>query len=185
MQKRNPHEAWLYDPNHGYDPDTPHIDPDSLETPETDPNDPRPFHVRASERLDAVFGPPAVTAPKLTHEGHCQVYACLYMGIPQYIVAKAFDLSAPTVSLIAGCRQDRREPVTLSIDDGTRVHNETNGTRNLTRTRNLNRKPKYQAVEEEFESLGEPEFMRRYYTPHVDRKIMWAKSQIKTRVWLD
>ena len=128
-----------------------------IETPETDPNDARPFHERAAENLRRMF-PPHRQAPKLTHDGHCEVYACLYYQIPQYVVAKAFDLTPSTVSMIAACRQ---------------------------RSQNINRKVRYAKVEAEFDSLGEAEFMRRYFTDRVQAKIMRVKAEIKNKVWLD
>jgi hypothetical protein len=95
-------------------------------------------------------------APKLTHEGHCEVYACLYYQIPQYVVAKAFDITPATVSTIARCR-----------------------------SQNMNRKGRYAKVEAEYDSLGEAEFMRHYFTDRVQAKIMRVKAEIKNKVWLD
>jgi hypothetical protein len=131
-----------------------------IDTPGIDPNDDRPFHVRMAENLQRMF-PPHKQAPKLTHDGHCEVYACLYYQIPQYVVAKAFDLTPSTVSMIAACRQG------------------------VTRSQNMNRKVRYAKVEAEFDSLGEAEFMRRYFTDRVQAKIMRVKAEIKNKVWLD
>ena len=124
---------------------------------------------------------PHRNAPRLTHEGQCQVYAALYVGDIQSVVAKAFDVSRATVSLIAGCRNDRRKPVTFEIGE----HSETLQTKNLTRRHSDGRKVRYSHIEDEFDSLGEAEFIRRYYTSYVQSRIKNAKSQIKTRVWLD
>ena len=66
-------------------------------------------------------------SPKLTREGHYQLYAALYVGEIQSVVAKAFDVSRATVSLIAGCRNDRRKPVMFEIGE----HSETLQTNNL------------------------------------------------------
>ena len=153
-------------------------------TEDDKPKDDRPFHVRASDAMqrnnsnepyapDDLNGPPLTPqeraaenlrrmfpphrqAPKLTHDGHCEVYACLYYQIPQYVVAKAFDLTPSTVSIIARCR-----------------------------SQNMNCKVRYAAVEAEFDSLGEAEFMRRYFTDRVQAKIMRVKAEIKNKVWLD
>jgi hypothetical protein len=131
-----------------------------------DNNDDRPFHVRLAERYREVFKPHE-NGPKLTHDGRCEVYALLYWGAPRKAVGRLFGLAHGTVSTIGGCRDDDRKPVTFEMTPG---HNETVGGPKI-RGRNMNRKPRYQDVAQEFESLGEDAFMRRYLTPGLNVRL--------------
>ena len=111
-------------------------------------------------------------ARKLTLFDKCAAFACLYGGTRSAIVAKAFGLSSASVSYLAGCRPiDDRKPVTITIDDGQRLHSETHTPPNLNMRRSADRKPRYQDVAREFDRLGEEMFLRTYYTADIDARI--------------
>lgn len=139
------------------------------------PKDERPFHVRASEVLFKNAPPPSRNAPRLTHAGKCQVYVLLYHGQKPEHVARLFNITRSTVSYIGGCRDDTRKPVTFEMAPG---HFETVGGPQLV-SRNMNRKPRYQEVAAEFESLGEDEFLRRYLTPGLWDRLNEVKAKIR------
>ena len=112
------------------------------------------------------------TGRKLTLFDKCAAFACLYGGTKSSIVAKAFGLSSASVSYLAGCRPiDDRKPVTITIDDGQRLHSETHTPPNLNMRRSPDRKPRYQDVAREFDRLGEETFLRTYYTADIDARI--------------
>ena len=108
------------------------------------------------------------TGRKLTLFDKCAAFACLYGGTKSSVVAKAFGLSSASVSYLAGCRPiDDRKPVTITIDDGQRLHSETHTPPNLNMRRSSDRKPRYQDVAREFDRLGEdhvpPHLLHRRY----------------------
>lgn len=112
------------------------------------------------------------TGRKLTLFDKCAAFACLYGGTKSSVVAKAFGLSSASVSYLAGCRPiDDRKPVTITIDDGQRLHSETHIPPNLNMRRSSDRKPRYQDVAREFDRLGETMFLRTYYTADIDARI--------------
>ena len=112
------------------------------------------------------------TGRKLTLFDKCAAFACLYGGTKSSVVAKAFGLSSASVSYLAGCRPiDDRKPVTITIDDGQRLHSETHTPPNLNMRRSADRKPRYQDVAREFDRLGEEMFLRTYYTADIDARI--------------
>lgn len=139
----------------------------------------KPFDAEAE--LDALVRQfrPSKCARKLTFEGHCQVYACLYRGVPQYAVCAMFDISRATASHIAGCRDDTREPVTIEAAG----HSETLPGGALNRWRRPQRRDRYRKVAAEFESLGEAEFNRRYFTPTVKARVKNALARIQPGKW--
>lgn len=112
--------------------------------------------------------------PKLTFLDRCAAFACLYQGIPQPIVAKAFGISRASVSYIGGCVPiDNRPPVTIEIGG----HVETLADINLTRRRLAGRKPRYQDVTDEFVRLGPDLFIQRYVTAELRDKLIRLRDQ--------
>ena len=112
---------------------------------------------------------------KLSLEGQCTVYACLYQGIHYSIVAEAFGVTRATVSAIGGCRDDEREPVIMEVGG----HTEKLYTNCLAKRRDPDRHRRYQDVAQEFERLGEDEFFRRYFTDDVVDLMRTAKARMK------
>ena len=135
----------------------------------------RPFHVQAMEALLNHAPPRPHTAPKLTHEGRCQVYALLYLGQRPDVVSRLFGLSRATVSHLGGCRDDDRVATTFEMTPG---HFETLGGPNIN-PRQEGRRPRYQDVAREFESLGEDEFMRRYMTESLWSRLQRTKAEMR------
>lgn len=142
-------------------------------TEDDKPKDERPFHVRAAEYLQKTYKP-SHTAPKLLHEGKCEAYALLYNGTRPDVVARMFGISRSTVSYIAGCREDNRVATTFETVPG---HFETLGGPKI-KHRNVNRKPRYQEVADEFETLGEDAFLERYLSKGLVQRSNKAWSEI-------
>ena len=101
-----------------------------------EPFDPFKAGVALRRRYERQLG------PELTLAGRCEVYAALYQGAPQAVVARAFELSSTTVSHIASCRDDSREPVTFEVEG----HTETHMVPHLDRKRDPDRKRHYPDV---------------------------------------
>ena len=144
-------------------------------TDDDKPKDDRPFHVRMSEALQRNRPPKPRNSPQLTHAGRCQVYALLYDGQRPDVVARLFGISHATVSHIGGCRNDNRVATTFEMTPG---HTETLGGPTI-KHRNNNRKPRYQEVAAEFETLGEDEFKRRYFTESLWDRLQRTKNEMK------
>ena len=125
---------------------------------------------KASAELRAV-APPRRGGRKLTLASQCAAFAALRAGANFNSVAIVFDLSETTVSNLAGCIHDDRAPIE-DLDGG--LHDI-----NLTRGRAPDRTPRYRAVAQEFNRLGELEFKRRYYTPDIHERILAAQSKPK------
>ena len=142
-------------------------------TDDDKPKDERPFHERAAEYLQRKYKP-SHTAPKLEHAGKCEAYALLYNGTRPDVVARMFGISRSTVSYIAGCREDNRVATTFEMTPG---HFETVGGPKIV-TRNTDRKPRYQEVAAEFETLGEEAFLERYLSRGLVQRSDKAWSEI-------
>jgi hypothetical protein len=130
---------------------------------------------------------------KLSFHTQCGIFAALYGGCTNRVIARAFGLSPTTVSLLSGCLERDPDPYRVRIDPRTDMarglekhdHNDR---------RNPNRIRHYETVGREFEALGRDEFNRRYFTEAIQRKIIIAKEQLRierrdktaaTRIWKD
>lgn len=127
-------------------------------------------------------------APKLTLAGRCQVYACYLMDTPQAVICRMFGLSRATVSYIEGCRDDNRKSEKLEIAG----YSETIGPRRNSDRRMIQRKERYKDVAEEFDRLGEKEFLQVYYPRTMEERAETAFRQLraekkvkKVNKWLD
>ena len=146
-------------------------------TDDDKPKDERPYHVRVEE-LVRQHARQHDNAPKLTHEGKCEAYALLHIGVDPKVVARMFKVSVSTVSHIGGCRGDDRKPVTFEMTPG---HYETVGGPRI-KHRNMNRKPRYAAVAAEYETLGDDEFKRRYLTKGLMQRANRAEAEIRAEI---
>ena len=135
-----------------------------------------PFDYRAATRELLTEIGPINSGPKLTLADQCTIYACLYHGIHQTIVARAFEVSRATASKIAGCRDDERKPIEIEFAG----HSETHNAPVLTDRRFPHRVQHYRDVARVFEGLGEEEFMRTYLTPNVIERMKIANGRIKS-----
>ena len=88
---------------------------------------------------------------------------------------RLFGITRATVSHIGGCRDDNRVATTFEMTPG---HFETVGGPKI-RGRNMNRKLRYQDVAEEFESVGEDEFKRRYLTESLWDRLQRTKNEMR------
>ena len=143
-------------------------------TEDDNPKDDRPFHVRMEE-LIRKHSRPHDNAPKLKHKGKCEIYALLHSGFDPKVAARMFKVSLSTVSHIGGCRDDDRKSTTFEMVPG---HYETVGGPKI-KHRNMNRKPRYQEVAEEYETLGDDEFKRQYLTKELARRADGAEAEIR------
>ena len=141
------------------------------------PKDERPYHVRVEE-LVRKHARPHDNAPKLTHEGKCEAYALLHIGMDTRVVAQMWGISRATVSYIAGCRDDNRTSTTFEMTPG---HYETVGGPQIAE-RNPTRKPRYQEVAREYETLGDDEFKRRYLTKGLMQRADRAEAEIRAEI---
>jgi hypothetical protein len=139
---------------------------------------------------------------KLTFHTQCGIFAALYGGCTNRVIARAFDLSSTTVSLISGCLERDPDPYRLDTEaeavhpkhgyklgylTGRKVKHDHNARRNPNRLRH------YQDVRREFEALGADEFTRRYFTQAILDRIVIAKEQLRldrrakrpTHIWKD
>ena len=146
-------------------------------TDDDKPKDERPFHVRMEEKYRGYFKPHD-NAPRLEHAGKCEIYILLHIGTHPRVMARMFGISLATVSHIGGCRNDNRKPTTFEM---TPDHYETVGGPRI-KHRNMNRKPRYQEVAEEFETLGEDEFKRKYLTPGLADRANRAEREIRAEI---
>jgi hypothetical protein len=137
---------------------------------------------------------------RLPFETQCAIFAFAYDGMPNRILARAFDVSQTTVSNITGCLErdpnpyrreykigsyetfegtkwrnpDIEQPVTVPDDHNAR--------------RNSNRSKRYDQVRREFEVLGETAFYQKYLTKECYRMVAAARREIiteKGRVAID
>jgi hypothetical protein len=134
---------------------------------------------------------------RLPFETQCAIFAFAYDGMPNRILARAFDVSQTTVSNITGCLERDPNPWRLEYAtgpkaDGTfhnpdleppvRVPDNHNG------RRNPNRSKRYDQVRREFEALGETAFYQKYLTKEAYRMVAAARREIiaeKGRVAID
>lgn len=125
---------------------------------------------------------------KLTLEGQCEVYACLYAGVPSFFIMHMFEISRSTVGYIAGCRDDDRKPTELEHDSGfidpkTKlpiIYHEYIGGAAI-KPHDPDRKQRYANVAAEFDRLGEAEFMRAYYNARVQRRLADVRAELRAK----
>jgi hypothetical protein len=110
---------------------------------------------------------------KLSHSGQCAAFAALRNGAKYHAVAAVFDISETSVSNLAGCIDDDREPLE-DLDGGLHDFN-------LTRGRSPERSRRYRHVAALFNHIGELEFKRRYYTPDIHERILAVQALPKSK----
>ena len=143
-------------------------------------------HRTASEMLTEALAGEKVGARKLTFPEKCGAFAALYSGVRNQVVARAFGISIQSTSNLSGCLEYdpdpyQREIVEVVGDDHRveMVERVTLRDHNSLNNRNPNRHRHYQDVGREFEALGHEEFIRRYYTARVHKRIIVAKVQLR------
>ena len=143
-------------------------------------------HRTASEMLSEGLVGENVGARKLTFAEKCGAFAALYSGYRNQVVARAFGISVQATSKLSGCLEYDPDPykreVVEVVDDQHRVElveRVTPHDHNAINNRNPNRHRHYQDVGREFEALGAEEFIRRYYTERIHKRIILAKVQLR------
>ena len=116
---------------------------------------------------------------KLTFPEKCGVFAALYGGAKNQIVARAFDLSVQTVSKLSGCLSYDPEPYRYEIDPKTDTISGAKVMMDHNRNRTPGRVLHYNDVAREFEALGKEEFTKRYYTERIHNRILLAKVALR------
>jgi hypothetical protein len=143
-------------------------------------------HRTASEMLSEGLVGENVGARKLTFAEKCGAFAALYSGYRNQVVARAFGISVQATSKLSGCLEYDPDPykreVVEVVDEHHRVElveRVTPHDHNAINNRNPNRHRHYQDVGREFEALGAEEFIRRYYTERIHKRIILAKVQLR------
>jgi hypothetical protein len=116
---------------------------------------------------------------KLKFHEQCAAFALLYGRIKPRIVARAFGVSAATVSHIGGCLEQDPDPTRRRIVFKGSHFEERIDTRDHNQGRSMNRALHYETVAREFEALGVAEFNRRYLTNEVMERVKRARAQLR------
>ena len=108
----------------------------------------------------------AFSQQRLSFSDQCGAFCALYHGkLPLSVVAKAFDITKTTASLIGGCLRDDPAPLVRSLSLTNGAVEEKTENRDQIRRRSVSRRPRYQAVAREFLALG----CRRIHPPLLHR----------------
>jgi hypothetical protein len=118
---------------------------------------------------------------KLTFTQKCGIFAALYGGARNAVIARAFGLTPQTVSKLAGCLENDPDPYRYEYQPGQNQDLDTpvRVMRDHNRNRRVRRLLHYPDVAREFEALGRDEFTRRYYTPRIHEQITNAKHDLR------
>lgn len=121
---------------------------------------------------------------KLDFGERCEAFGCLLMGIRPAMIQEMYGLSRASVSYLAGRAPDKA-PAIVEIpyrnSRGDFIHEEIGG-RDMGRKRNPDRKLRYQDVVDEYQRLGENEFLTIYFfTPAREARERDAKRRIYVR----
>jgi hypothetical protein len=135
------------------------------------------------ERLaELTAGDRSLGGRKLKFNDQCAVFALLYGGLKNRFVARAFGLSATTVSNIGGCLEFDPHPRQREMvyDQSARIMVERERERDHNRGRNANRSRRYESVAREFEALGVQAFNRLYLSDEIMDRVERAKAEFRT-----
>jgi len=137
------------------------------------------MELTASELLaELVRSQPDFAARKLSFSEKCGAFAALYGGAHNNVVARAFNVTPTTVSLLACCLRDDPDP-----DRKRLLYDPHNPNRKIPggyRLSSPSRKAHYRDVAAEFRALGEQAFNDKYYRPIHDR-LMAARREVKAK----